>query len=98
MSTTSELGSSTLFKKSKGEEKPVDLRQIRLHDLRHSYASLMLQQGESVTNVKEQMGRHSIQVTVDLYGHLIPGANRAAANRLEAHILPTSQAVAVAHA
>jgi len=45
-------------------------------------------QGESITYLKEQMGHHSIQVTVDLYGHLIPGANRAAANRLEAHILP----------
>jgi integrase len=85
-----------LFKKAKGEEKPPELRQIRLHDLRHSYASLMLQQGESVTYVKEQMGHHSIQVTVDLYGHLIPGANRAAANRLEAHILSTSQSVALA--
>jgi integrase len=58
----------------------------------------MLQQGESVTYVKEQMGHHSIQVTVDLYGHLIPGANRAAATRLEANILPTSQAAAAAHA
>jgi integrase len=82
-----------LFKRAKGEEKPLELRQIRLHDLRHSYASLMLQQGESVTYVKEQMGHHSIQVTVDLYGHLIPGANRAAANRLESHILPSKPVV-----
>jgi len=58
----------------------------------------MLQQGESVTYVKEQMGHHSIQVTVDLYGHLIPGANRAAANRLEAHILPTIKPIAAAQA
>jgi integrase len=70
-----------LFKKKEGAE--YELRRIRLHDLRHTYASLMLQQGESVTYVKEQMGHHSIQVTVDLSGHLIPGANRAAANRLE---------------
>ena len=33
------------------------------------------------------MGHHSIQITVDLYGHLIPGANRAAANRLEDSLL-----------
>jgi len=50
----------------------------------------MLQQGESVTYVKEQMGHHSIQVTVDLYGHLIPGANRAA-NRLHGHIQPKTE-------
>jgi integrase len=66
------------------------LRRIRVHDLRHAYASLMLQQGESPTYVKEQMGHHSIQITVDLYGHLIPGGNRAAANRLQSYILPSS--------
>jgi hypothetical protein len=34
----------------------------------------MLQNGESVTCVKEQRGHHSIQITVDTYVHLIPGA------------------------
>jgi integrase len=75
-----------LFKKAEGK---IQLRRIRLHDLRHTYASLMLQNGESITYVKEQMGHHSIQVTVDLYGHLIPGANRAAANRLHTAITAT---------
>ena len=52
----------------------------------------MLQNGESITYVKEQMGHHSIQITVDTYGHLIPGANRAAADRLSATILKPVQA------
>jgi hypothetical protein len=38
--------------------------------------------GESLAYVKDQMGHHSIQITVDTYGHLIPGANRQAVNRL----------------
>ena len=59
-----------------------ELRQIRIHDLRHTYASLLLQQGESIVYVKEQLGHASIQITVDTYGHLIPGANRAAVDRL----------------
>jgi integrase len=63
------------------------LRRFRLHDLRHTYASIMLQNGESPAYVKEQMGHYSIQMTVDTYGHLIPGANRAAANRLGTSIL-----------
>ena len=50
--------------------------------MRHTYASLMLQNGEPITYVKEQMGHHSITITVDLYGHMVPGANQAAANRL----------------
>lgn len=46
------------------------LRQIRFHDLRHTFASLLLQQGESLIYVKEQMGHSSIQVTVeDFAGH-----------------------------
>jgi integrase len=51
------------------------LRRVRFHDLRHTFASLLLSQGESPAYVKEQMGHSSIQVTVDIYGHLVPGGN-----------------------
>jgi len=51
------------------------LRRFRFHDLRHTFGSLLMQGGASLTYVKEQMGHTSIQVTVDTYGHLIPGAN-----------------------
>ena len=61
--------------------KSVGLRRVRFHDLRHTFASLLLQQGESPVYVKEQMGHSSIQVTVDEYGHLIPGGNRQAVDR-----------------
>jgi integrase len=50
---------------------------------RHTFASLLLQQDESVVYVKEQLGHGSIQITVDTYGHLIPGANRGAVDRLD---------------
>ncbi len=60
------------------------LRKIRLHDLRHTYASLLIQQGESLAYVQQQLGHSSVQVTVDVYGHLIPGANRAAVDHLDA--------------
>ena len=59
------------------------LRRIRIHDLRHTFASLLIQQGESLAYVKEQMGHHSIRVTVDVYGHLVPGGNKAAVDRLD---------------
>ena len=60
-----------------------NLRQVRFHDLRHTFASLLLQNGENLMYVKEQLGHSSIQVTVDIYGHLIPGANRQAVDRLD---------------
>jgi len=58
------------------------LRSLPLHSLRHTYASLLLQDRESLAYVKAQLGHSSIQLTVDRYGHFIPGANRAAVDRL----------------
>jgi integrase len=45
---------------------------------------LLIQNGGPLTYVKEQMGHSSIQVTVDVYGHLVPSANRAAVDTLDA--------------
>jgi integrase len=59
------------------------LRRIRIHDLRHTFASLLLQNGESIVYVKDQLGHSSISITVDIYGHLVPGANRQAVDRLD---------------
>ena len=59
------------------------LRRVRFHDLRHTFASLLLAQGESLAYVKDQMGHSSINVTVDVYGHLVPGGNRAAVDKLD---------------
>jgi len=54
-----------------------------IHDLRHTYASLLIAQGKSLAYVRDQMGHHSIKVTVDTYGHLVPGGNKAAVDRLD---------------
>jgi integrase len=48
----------------------------------HTFASLLIQNGESLTYIKDQLGHSSIKTTVDIYGHLVPGANRQAMNRL----------------
>ena len=59
------------------------IREMRLHDIRHTFASLLLSNGESPVYVKEQLGHSTIQMTVDIYGHLIPGSNRGAVNKLD---------------
>jgi len=48
-------------------------QRIRFHDLCHTFVSFSLQNGEPPAYVKEQMGHHSIKVTVDIYGHPLPG-------------------------
>jgi integrase len=62
--------------------KAAKLHQRRFHDLRHTFASLLIRQNVSLAYIKEQMGHSSIKVTVDIYGHLQPGAGREAMNLL----------------
>jgi len=59
----------------------VNFRRMRLHNLRHPFASLLLQNGESPLYVKEQMGHSSIQVTVMLRAS-DPGWEQTAVDRL----------------
>lgn len=47
------------------------LRRIRIHDLRHSYASLLIHKSKDLHYAQKQLGHHSITVTVDRYGHLL---------------------------
>jgi integrase len=53
------------------------------HDLRHTFASLLLQQGESVQYVQRMLGHASITLTVDTYGKWLPMGNKAAVDRLD---------------
>lgn len=60
-----------------------ELRKIRFHDLRHTFATLHLMAGRSPVYVKEQCGHSSIQVTCDIYAHFLPGGNRDFADELD---------------
>jgi integrase len=59
---------------------------IRLHDLRHTHATLMLANGEPVKVVSERLGHASPTVTLSVYAHVLPGDQRAAAARFAALI------------
>jgi integrase len=54
-------------------------KRIRLHDARHTHASLMLKQGIHPKIVQERLGHASIQMTLDTYSHVVPGIQEAAA-------------------
>ncbi len=59
------------------------LKVIRLHDARHSHASLMLKQGIHPKIVQERLGHASIQMTLDTYSHVAGGLQEAAAKRFD---------------
>ena len=59
------------------------LRKIRFHDIRHTYAALLIDQGEHPKYIQNQMGHSSINITMDVYGHLTNPVNREASNCLE---------------
>ena len=69
----------------------VGLKGIRLHDARHTHASLMLKQGIHPKIVQERLGHASIQITLDTYSHVAPGLQQAAANRFDDIVLPKHQ-------
>jgi integrase len=64
------------------------LKGIRLHDARHTHASLMLKQGVHPKIVQERLGHASIQITLDTYSHVAPGLQQSAANRFDDIVLP----------
>lgn len=51
----------------------------RIHDLRHSHASILLARGVPIHIVSRRLGHSDIQVTVNTYGHLLPDAQALAA-------------------
>jgi len=56
---------------------------IRLHDARHTHASIMLKQGIHPKIVQERLGHASIQMTLDTYSHVAPGLQELAAKRFD---------------
>jgi integrase len=56
---------------------------VRFHDLRHSQATALIALGEHMKTISSRLGHSSIQITMDRYGHLLPGMDQAAAARFD---------------
>jgi len=59
------------------------IKVIRLHDARHTHASLLLKQGIHPKVVQERLGHSTIAITLDTYSHVAPGLQEAAAKRFD---------------
>ena len=61
----------------------VELRRVRLHDLRHAHATILPQQGVHPKIVQERLGHSSVFTTLDIYSHVLPGLQEAAARKFD---------------
>ena len=62
-------------------------KNIRLHDLRHTHATLMLKMGIHPKIVSERLCHASIGITLDTYSHVLPGLQETAAEAIEEVLL-----------
>lgn len=66
--------------------KEAGVRQIRIHDLRHSHASLLINMGITPLFISERLGHRDVSTTLDVYSHLFPSNQREIVNKLDALI------------
>lgn len=64
-----------------------DVEKIRFHDLRHTAASLMLNEGIDLKVISEILGHSSISITADIYGHILDEKKKQAAHKLDKYLL-----------
>ena len=60
-----------------------ELRRVRFHDLRHTFASLLIQQRANSKYIQETLGHGSISIALDIYSHLFEGDHRHQVSRLD---------------
>ena len=59
------------------------MKKIRVHDLRHSHASLLIEMGCQPLLIADRFGHEKIQTTLDTYSHLYPNKQTEVAKQLE---------------
>jgi len=64
--------------------KAAELRHIRFHDLRHTCASLLLMAGRNPKEVQVQLGHASVEITLNVYSHVLPNSHHGNADAMQA--------------
>ena len=77
------LKGNTVWKAWNTMLKRMGITGVRFHDIRHTMATLMLSAGIHPKIVQERLGHASISTTLDLYSHVAPGLQQAAAGRMD---------------
>ena len=84
------LRPNTVSRAFKNIARSLSQQDISLHSLRHAHATIMLQQNIHPKIVQERLGHSSISTTLDIYSHVVPGLQQAAAKRFDDALPDTS--------
>lgn len=87
---TDELGehisTSTMYHAFKKRAAAIGLPDIRFHDLRHSFATISLENGDDIKTVSENLGHATVAFTLDVYGHVTDKMRKDSADRMQKYI------------
>jgi integrase len=87
-STGTPKGPRNLVREFKSLLQTAGLPNIRFHDLRHTAASLMLMSNMPIMRITRQLGHAKPSTTLDIYGHLIPGLETEAVEKIDEIVVP----------
>jgi integrase len=82
----STFNGTPLLKRAERHWEVANLRRITLHECRHTFASLMIAAGVNAKALSTYMGHATISITLDRYGHLMPGNEDEAAQKLDEYL------------
>lgn len=77
------LNGNSVYAQFKKIEKAMGIGETRLHDLRHTFATLSLKNGTDVKTISEALGHATTAFTMDVYGHVSEAMQRDASDRME---------------
>jgi integrase len=80
------FSASSVSERARRAWKKAKMEPICLHDCRHTFASLMIAAGVNPKALSTFMGHANISITLDRYGHLMPGAEDEAAGLMDAYL------------
>lgn len=75
------ISPQSLYRRFQKAQSDAGMTPIRLHDARHSHASILFDAGESIVAVSSRLGHSRVSTTLDVYAHLLPNADRDLADR-----------------
>lgn len=86
MKNGTHLTQSTVRRHFKSLVEEMGLPRCRVHDLRHTFAVLSLQNGDDIKTLQENLGHATAAFTLDVYGHVSDQMKRASATRMQQYI------------